>query len=122
MALNQNRRPSADKLKDDREALLALRELRDYKPANPTYTAEALAALEEVLTQAQHEELRLQNALAAARDATTAAAWQLHNAMLGAKTQVLAQYGADSDAIQSLGLKKKSERKRPARRNGTTAS
>jgi len=40
----------------------------------------------------------------------------LHNAILGAKTQVLAQYGADSDAIQSLGLKKKSERKRPTGR------
>jgi hypothetical protein len=122
MALNQNRRPSADRLEDDREALLALRELRDYKPVNPSYSAEALAALEEALTRAQHEELRLQNALAAARDAATAAAWALHNAVLGAKAQVIAQYGADSDAIQSLGLKKKSERKRPTRRNGTTAS
>ena len=122
MALNQNRRPSADRLKGDREALLALRELRDYKPVNPGYSAEALAALEEALTQAEHEELRLENALAAARDAAAAAAWALHNAVLGAKTQVIAQYGADSDAIQSLGLKKKSERKRPTRRNGTTAS
>lgn len=37
----------------------------------------------------------------------------LHNAILGACTQVLAQYGDDSDAIQSLGLKKRSDRKRP---------
>ena len=33
-----------------------------------------------------------------------------------ARAQVLAQYGPDSNAIQLLGLKKKSERKRPARR------
>jgi len=28
----------------------------------------------------------------------------IHNAMLGVKEQVVAQYGDDSDAVQSLGL------------------
>ena len=57
-------------------------------------------------------EILAQHALAAARDATVAAEWALHDAMLGVKAQVLAQYGPDSDAIQSLGLKKKSKRRR----------
>ena len=44
-------------------------------------------------------EILAQHALAAARDATVAAEWALHDAMLGVKAQVLAQYGPDSDAI-----------------------
>jgi hypothetical protein len=39
--------------------------------------------------------------------------------MLGVKEQVVTQYGDDSDALQSLGLTKKSERKSPARRAQT---
>jgi hypothetical protein len=45
-----------------------------------------------------------------------AAAQALHAAVLGAKAQVIAQYGDDSAAVQALGLKKKSERKRTSRR------
>lgn len=55
-------------------------------------------------------------ALDAARDATVAAAWERHNAILGAKTQVIARYGPNANAVQALGLKKKSERRRPTRR------
>ena len=33
--------------------------------------------------------------------------------LLGAKDQVIAQYGSDSDQVQSLWLKKKSEYKAP---------
>jgi hypothetical protein len=36
--------------------------------------------------------------------------------ILGAKTQVIAQYGADSRAVELLGLKRKSARRRPTRR------
>jgi hypothetical protein len=46
-------------------------------------------------------------------DNATAAEWVLHNAILGAKSQVEAQYGKDSNKYQSLGLKKKSEYKKP---------
>src|SRR5690242_15427797 len=119
MALNENRRLPQDEIQADRTALLAIRELRDYSPLNPTFSAEALASLDAALRRAQEEELRLRNALEAARDAATTAAWALHNGILGAKAQVIAQYGHDSNAVQALGLKKKSERKRPARRNGT---
>jgi hypothetical protein len=122
MALNEQRRLPQDEMQADRTTLLAIRELRDYAPLNPAISAETLVALEAALTRAQEEELRLRNALDAARDATTAAAWSLHNAILGAKAQVIAQYGHDSTAVQSLGLKKKSERRRPVRRNGTGAT
>ena len=65
---------------------------------------------------ARAAEIIAQNALNTARDAAIRAERSFHNAILGAKDQVIAQYGADSDAVQSLGLKKKSDRKRPGRR------
>jgi hypothetical protein len=58
--------------------------------------------------------------LGGAHDATTAAAWALHKAVLGAKSQVIAQFGPDSNAVAALGLKKKSEYRRPPRRSGKT--
>jgi hypothetical protein len=51
--------------------------------------------------------------LDAARDDATAAEWEFHNALLEAKNQVKAQYGPDSNELQGLGLKKKSEFKSP---------
>jgi hypothetical protein len=39
-----------------------------------------------------------------------------HESMLGAKNHVRAQYGDDSYAVQAIGLTRKSDRKRPARK------
>jgi hypothetical protein len=105
----------------DQDVVFAVKQMANYKPMNPGYSAETLAQLEQALEQALQEERRLANALAAARDTATATAWELHNAVLGAKIQVMAQYGPDSNEVQSLGLKKRSERKRPARRNTPAA-
>jgi hypothetical protein len=122
MAFYRNRKPSLGERKADRAAVLAIRTMADYTPVNPAYSAEALIALEQALLKAEQEELWLQNALAGARDTAAAAAWALHDGILGAKFQVIAQYGADSNAVQAVGLKKKSDRRRPTRRNGTNAS
>jgi hypothetical protein len=90
--------------------------LTDYNPANGAYRTDTVTALEAAMEQAQREETRLLKALAAARDAAIAAEWALHEAVLGVKRQVLAQYGPDSNAVHALGLKKRSEKKRPIRR------
>jgi hypothetical protein len=65
---------------------------------------------------------RAVQALATARDLAAAAEWALHDGMLGAKAQVIAQYGPDSNAVQLLGLKRKSERRRPVRRAAVVAT
>jgi len=70
------------------------------------------------MAHAEEATLRARKALAAARDTEIIAAREFHSAMLGAKTAVTAQYGSDSPAVQAIGLKKKSERKRPTRRVG----
>jgi hypothetical protein len=54
--------------------------------------------------------------LATARDNAVTAEREFHNLMLGAKDQVTAQFGRDSNEVQALGLKKASERKPPRRR------
>jgi hypothetical protein len=51
-----------------------------------------------------------------AGDKAIEAAQACQDAMLGAKAQVIAQYGSNSHAVQAIGLKRKSERRRPTRR------
>lgn len=116
MPANRNRRLPADDIQADRNALIGLQSLADYAPINRAYSASALAELGQAMEAARLAEVRAMQALAAARDAVAAAEWALHESVLGARAQVIAQYGADSSAVQLLGLKRKSERKRPARR------
>ncbi|NJM07203.1 hypothetical protein HC891_14965 [Candidatus Gracilibacteria bacterium] len=106
----------------DRAALAALMDLPNYRPHNPAHAREAVAVLGDALEQARQDETRAARTLAAARDATQAAEWALHDAMLGVKVEVAAQYGNNSNELQALGLKKKSDRKRPSRRSGSAPS
>jgi hypothetical protein len=63
--------------------------------------------------QAETEKLTLYRAAA---DAARLAEWEFHNAILAMKEVVRGQYGSDSDQAQAVGLKKKSDRKRPSRK------
>ncbi|MBN1312627.1 MAG: hypothetical protein JXB30_14520 [Anaerolineae bacterium] len=116
MAKNQTKRLRPIQLQADYEAVIAAQSFGDYWPANPDYSTERLDELLEAMQATQEAEVNAANALSAARDAAVAAEWALHNAVLGLKEQVIAQYGSDSDQVQALGLKKKSERKRPTTR------
>ena len=116
MAKNQTRRLPPSILQADQEAGMALNALRDYQPYNPEYGREVIQTKLEAMKAAQETEINLRQALAAARDAANTAEWDYHNTILGAKQQVLALYGEDSDQVQSLGIRKKSERKHPGPR------
>lgn len=63
--------------------------------------------------QTETEKLALYRAAA---DAARLAEWEFHNAVLAMKEVVRGQYGSDSDQAQAVGLKKKSDRKRPSRK------
>ncbi|WP_375513910.1 hypothetical protein [uncultured Nostoc sp.] len=63
--------------------------------------------------QTETEKLALYRA---ASDAARLAEWEFHNAVLAMKEVVRGQYGSDSDQAQAVGLKKKSDRKRPTRK------
>src|SRR5262245_7134297 len=116
MPSHPNRRLSAAELEADRVMLIGVKELDSYTPLNQAYSVEAVIQLQVVMEQAQHEETRAIKALTRTHDAAVAAEWARHDAIQGIKTQVVAQYGPDSDAVHALGLKKKSERRRPSRR------
>jgi hypothetical protein len=115
MTQSRNRRLTQDELQTDRSALGGIQSLSDYAPLNSAYSAATLAKLGQAVEEAQQAEMRAQQVLTTLRDAAAAAEWALHEAILGAKSQVLAQYGLDSPAIQLLWLKRKSDRRRRTR-------
>lgn len=116
MANNPKKRLPQAVIEADRAALVALKRLTDYAPANPALTIEALCALEARLRAAEEAEILAEKEYAAACDAREAAQRALHGAVLGVKATVIGQYGSDSDAVQAIGLKKKSDYRRGRRR------
>lgn len=122
MAKNQTVRIRPAVLQEDKEALAALQGMADYRPSNPAYKMENLQAALKTMTAQQEAEVQAQAAFAAARDGAVASEWEFHNAMLGAKDQVIAQYGKDSEQVQAIGLKRVSERKSPQRKPKTVPS
>lgn len=112
MPNHPNRRIDPQIVQADQIAAIAIESFTDYSPSNPTYDKTTLAAKRAAMEAARTAELHAQNALNAARDAANAAEWEFHNTILGIKTQVIAQYGTDSDQVRAMGLKKKSDRKR----------
>lgn len=113
---NESKRLRPPQFEDDESAFAALQAMTGYAPANQTYTLAAITATHGALQSAWTEEAQALAALATARDNAVAREWAFHNLMLGAKDQVTAQFGRDSNEVQALGLKKASERKAPQRK------
>ena len=116
MASNPNRRVHAHTIQTDRESYIAMQSMTDYTPANVSYSSAELVDAYQTMEAALAAEINALNALKAARDTARKAEWNFHEAILGAKDQVIAQYGVDSNQVQAMGLKKKSDRKRSVRR------
>src|SRR5216684_96729 len=116
MAKNQTTRLKPSLIQADRDSLSALQATAGYAPANPAYALTAITTAQTALNSAQQTEVQANAAAAAARDDAVAREWAFHNLILGAKDQVLAQFGRDSNEAQSIGLKKKSEYKARTRK------
>ena len=116
MAKNETKPVTPAVLNADREAFDALQGITNYAPANPTFKTETIKTARDRIDELQRELTQAEAAVDAKRAALTAAQWEFHNGMLGAKTQVEAQFGPNSNEYASLKLKKKSEYKTPARR------
>ena len=123
MPRNPLTRLSPDRALANREMLHALNNLPDYAPINPAYNIAELNRLAAEIERSKETTLRLRNAFAAARVEEVAAEWALNEALRGAKAQVVAQYGDEAQIINEIGLKKRSQRRRPVRRSvGPTSS
>lgn len=116
MAKNESRRLKPSDLTDDEEIYAALKAMTGYAPANPAYAITALDAANADVVAARQTEAQAAVALATARDETVAAEWKRHNLILGSKDQVIALFGPDSNEVQAVKRKKKSDYKSPARR------
>ena len=112
---NTNRRLSPQNLNQDVDAYNGFKTIDSYSTKRINATPEALQqAYQAMLAQQQAETEKLALYRAAA-DAARLAEWEFHNAVLAMKEVVKGQFGSDSDEAQAVGLKKKSDRKRPVR-------
>jgi len=120
MAKNQNRRLTPAEIAKDIEIYAAIKDMGDrYKPANPEYAAASLLTKHTVLTTAHEESAQADATSAAKRDDMVAAQWDFHNGILGAKASVVAQFTPDSNEVQAVQLKKKTEYKPRTRKPKT---
>ena len=120
MAKNETRRLKPAEIQGNKDAYNALIKVANYAPPNPAYTVAALEIAHSNMQTKQAAETQAFAAYQAARDDANAAEWAFHNLMLRTKDQVIAQFGKDSNQVQALGLKKKSEYRKPARKNTKT--
>jgi hypothetical protein len=115
MAKNETKQLAPSVLVEDREVYAAIKVITNYAPANPEFSQAALDASHDAMVKAQEAEAQAAAKWAAARDDKVAAEWGFHNKTLGGKDQVKAQFGPNSNELQSLKLKKKTEYKSPTR-------
>lgn len=109
MANNRTKRLRPSVLQEDLDAYAALQAIADYTPANDGFKLTNGTTVKTAMEAKQADSVQKQAAADAARDDAVAAEWDFHDFVLGIKDQIKAQYGKDSNELQSLGLKKKSE-------------
>lgn len=112
MAKDQTKRLSPAVIQADLDSLAALEQIEGYNPYKKELTTDNLRRVKDEMFSEQNGEVQAMKLQQARRDNACAKEWELHNLILDAKTNVAAQFGADSNEVQSVGLKKKSEYKR----------
>jgi len=116
MAKDETKRIMPAVIQSDKDSFAALQTTAGYKPANVAYDIPPLTVALSDMSTAQQLDAQAAAAAAAARDNAVAKEWNFHNLVLGAKDQVIAQFGRDSNEAQAVGLKKKSEYKTRTRK------
>lgn len=115
-AVDITRRLPSKVLDKDVDSLNGLGTIDNYIPIRSEATPDALKQSFEAMLAKQQKETELTILLKAAIDAARQAEWEFHNAVLAMKDSVRGQFGPDSNELQAIGYKKKSEHKRPRRR------
>ena len=117
MAINENKRLNRTILQQNNTSYATLQTINNYQPANKIYDKAAGNTLYTQMQAAQTKLAQTEAALKSAKDEVIAAEWTFHKYMLGVKDQVRAQFGTSSNELQGLGLKKKTEYKRTAKKS-----
>lgn len=100
---------NADTLKKDNDAYIALKSITNYVPVNKDVELAKVESIHTSMLAAQEQRKLLENQLKAQTDRCAMAEHAFHDTMLEVKSQVKALYGSDSDELNSLGIKKKSD-------------
>ena len=100
MAKNESKRLKPAQVADDKARAANLQAITGYAPANPAYAAGKVTAAAAKVDEKQADESRTKAAADTARDESVASEWELHNVVLGAKDQVVAQFGRDSGSLE----------------------
>jgi hypothetical protein len=128
MADSNTKPMSPAMLQEDKDAVTAILAMADYASVKMAFekTKVYQKAADGVesgilarLKAAEDAHLLAQQAEAEARDAKVALQWELHTWVLGAREQIAAKFGKNSDEYAATGLKKKSEYKRAGRKAGS---
>ncbi|KAM3110761.1 hypothetical protein [Phormidesmis sp. 146-33] len=119
---NTSRRLATQSLSQDVDSLNGFNTIRDYSTQRPEATPQALQQTYQAMLASQQAETEQLALYRAAADAARLAEWDFHNAVLAMKDVVRGQFGADSNEAQAVGLKKKSDRKRPTRQKAAAAN
>ncbi len=118
--MSRARRLTNKVLQEDLEAYAALQAIANYTPSNDQYKLANVTASHQAMQEKQTLEVQKQAEADAARDDAAGSEWDFHEMILGAKAQIKAQFGPDSNEYQSLGLKKKSEYRTGRRKSAPT--
>ncbi|MCV3213619.1 hypothetical protein OGM63_08780 [Plectonema radiosum NIES-515] len=110
------RRLSRQVISQDIDSLHGLQTITTYDTTRTDASATKLQQAYQAMLISQQVETEKLTLYRAAADAARLAEWEFHNAVLAMKEVVRGQYGTDSDQAQAVGLKKKSDRKRPTRK------
>jgi heterodisulfide reductase subunit A-like polyferredoxin len=107
MAKSGTKRLGTKMLQESQDYLAALQAIPQYAPVNPRYAKHALTTAQSELNDAQRLEAEANAAAANAREDVVMKEWELHNLLLGARDQVCAQFGRDSNEAEAVGIKRR---------------
>ncbi len=109
--MSKQKRLTKKALLEDQEIYASLQGIADYNPSNKDYSLANVTASRTDMGASQTDEAQKLDAYEGAKDISTTKERDFHNMILGAKTQVKAQFGENSNEFQALGMKKKEEYK-----------
>ena len=113
---DKTRRLRPQIISQDIDSFHGLQTVSTYNTTRADASAAKLQEVYQAMLISQQTETEKLALYRAASDAARLAEWEFHNAVLAMKEVVRGQYGSDSDEAQAVGLKKKSDRKRPSRK------
>ncbi|BAY25166.1 hypothetical protein NIES2100_49720 [Calothrix sp. NIES-2100] len=118
---NTTRRLRPQFISEDVTSWHGLQTISTYETNRADASAAKLQQAYQAMLAQQQAETEKQALYRAAADAARLAEWEFHNTVLAMKEVVRGQYGLNSDQAQAVGLKKKSEYKRPSRKKSVTS-